>query len=205
VERKQRTMAFIGRASRWSAVLAVALAVLSAQQSWGAPACHCESHSKLTGNVSYCAHDGEEPTTANRHSTCDDGTTLDPEEATETHHRVEGHKGHDREGPWNNHPASERESLGTSSTVPPAAVVNGLATRTGRSGLAGISCCFLAQTTAPEVLIAPFSNQQPIPIDGTPAFVVTGTLVTAASGNIHGPPGFTCSRPLYIVQSSLLI
>lgn len=181
MERKQTTIAFIGRVSRWAAVLAIVLSVLSMQQSWAALACHCDSHNKSIAEQSQARHDKGEP---------------------ETHHSACHHNACDGEGAERSHGSGDGDE---DSAAPDSPAIPSNPTATVNSGPGAVSCCCLAQASPPEVSTLSFLTQQPTPIEGAPAVLVPGVSVTAVSINIHGPPRSARSRPLYIVQSSLLI
>jgi hypothetical protein len=68
-----------------------------------------------------------------------------------------------------------------------------------------ISCCCLSLASDPATPAASSSTQQSIAVEDAPAVVVSPAMSMTASVSIHGPPRSAPSRPLYIVQSSLLI
>jgi len=182
VKRKPRAVTVIGRTSRW-AVLAILLSVLFAQQAWGAIACHCGSHSALTASLNECGPRSEEPTDAPR-STC---------------HSDASH----REDPADPSHSGDHRDVAEISSARPVIVAANPGDLTRHSAV--VSCCCMAQASVPEASIASVSTQQPIPIQSAPAIVLPGASVTGASAHNHGPPRSVFSRPLYIVQSSLLI
>lgn len=179
MERKETAIVLISSASRWVAVLAILLSFLSAQQAWAALACRCDSHTKLTANASQYDREGPAEThhSACHHNTCDGETS----------------EGSHRSGDGN-----EESSSAESPAIPgsPIAMVN--------SG-AGASCCCTVQASPSDLSTLPFLTQQPTPVEVAPAVLVAVVSVTAVSVNIHGPPRPAGSRPLYIIQSSLLI
>ena len=182
--KRKRTAMLIRWTGRWAAVAAIVLSVLSAQQSWGAIACHCESHPKLAPAGNHCElHSDEVPETD---SLCG-GEAPDAKGVVETDHASSRHK------------ASGPSSVNESAMVPNAAH-GGVAPSSSKS----ISCCCFAQSSGDEPWIT-LSTTQPIPVEDAPGTIASGTFATTASANIHRPPESACSRPLYIVQSSLLI
>ena len=183
MEGKRTAIGFIGRASRWAAFLVIVLSFLSARQSWALIACHCRSHGNLAASLTQPVHDSEQ--------------------LSETHHQACHHEASANESAGDSHD-SRNDDEDISPCVPAPAAGNPK-DRTLQSAASDVSCCCPSQASAPEVPIVSFSTQQPIPIEEAPAAFVSCRLVTAVSINIHGPPGPARSRPLYIVQSSLLI
>ena len=179
MERKQIAI-ILARISRWAAVLAIVLSVLSTQQSWAALACHCESHSKLTAESNHAGPDGED---SEAHSECH-------------HNTCEG------EAPEGLH-GSRNRAEDSSSAELPAVPVNPPAMQ--NPGSRGVSCCCMVQAPPPDLSTFSLLTQQPISIEATPASLVSGLSLGAALINIHGPPRSASSRPLYLIQSSLLI
>lgn len=178
---KNKPAIIINRASRRALVLVIALAALSAQQSWAA-ACQCESHSKLTAKASQSRHGGEE-STERHHSACHNNT-RDGEAPKGLHH-------------------SGDEDEDSSSPISPAIPNN--PTATVSSGAGAVSCCCMVQASPPDVSPLSFLTQQPTPVEVAQTAPVGGISLAAVSIDIHRPPRCARSRPLYIVQSSLLI
>ena len=180
MERKQTAIILITRVSRWAAVLAIVLSVLSTQQSWAAFACHCESHSKLTAESNHVGHDGEDS----------------KEAQSDCHHNAcEG------EAPEGSHDSDRAED--SSSAESPA--VPDSPTASENWGSRAVSCCCLIQASPPDVSTLSLLTQQPAPIEDAPVSLVPVVSLSAVMISIHGPPRSASSRPVYLVQSSLLI
>ena len=180
MEGKRTTRGLNSRGSRWAAVLVIVLSVLSAQQSWAVIACHC-------GNfVAALTQPGR-----------------DSERLSETHCAACRRQTRENETAGNSRDSRDKDQNIASDV--PALVTGTPKDQTLQSVTINASCCCPSQPPVPVGSVVSFSIQQPIPIEEAPAVVVSGLLATAVSINIHGPPTSTRSRPLYIVQSSLLI
>jgi hypothetical protein len=175
-------MALFGRSRRWAAVLAVALPVLSAQQSWAALVCRCGSQAEPMAEASLAGRSSEHLAQIHHsgwhHDTCD-GEAPDGSQSTGG--------------------AAENSSHAQSPSIP-SNPVSAL-----KSGSIGLSCCCVAQAPPPDPSTLSFLTQQPKPVEAAPVVLVATARVAGLSTRIHGPPQPPQTRPLYIVQSSLLI
>ena len=182
VARKQTAMTLITWASRWAAVLAIVLSVLCAQQSWAALTCHCESHRKLTANASQRGRERDD--------------------SAETHHSACHHKTCEGEASEGSHRSGDGDEDSSSAESP---AIAGNPTPTMNSGSGALSCCCIVHASPPDTSTLSFLTQETTPVEVAPAVFVASASVAVVSINIHGPPESISSRPLYIIQSSLLI
>ena len=106
------------------------------------------------------------------------------------------------EAPEGSHGSGERAEDSSSAELP---AVPDNPTATQNSGLRAVSCFCMVQASPPDLSTFSLLTQQPTPIEGAPASLVPGVSASTVSINIHGPPRSASSRPLYLVQSSLLI
>ncbi len=185
MERKQTAIILFHRTSRWAASLVIGLSVLSAQQPRAAIACRCESHGNLVASLAHSTHYIEQ--------------------FSDTHHSGCHNESCENEAASDSHDSEDNDE--DISSAGSATAVSNPGDQSIQLVTSDVSCSCLSQAPVPEVSVVYFPAQQPTAIWYAPAIAVT-VLVTAASGNIniHGPPSRSeCSRPLYIVQSSLLI
>jgi hypothetical protein len=187
VHAKQTVAGVIGRIGLWITVLTVVLSVLSVQQSWAAIVCHCESHDELLASFNNTGRESEHSEDARHsachHAACEPATATADEDADES---VETSQAE----------SSASESHAVPGNTPDSAV---------RSVMPSVSCCCLRQATPSEVSAASFAVREPVSPGNPTDVVVPDVSMPSVSIRIHGPPDFTNTRPLYIVQSSLLI
>jgi hypothetical protein len=217
VERKQTAIDLITGTARWAAFLLIVLSVLSTQQSWAAIACNCESHDTPAANASHCRLHNDDP--AKPHPLPGQQLT-DSKQRVETNHSAHHHAASDgspalaethpvgnpdrEEGSLISHSAIHHDAPFDRSGVTASAVpATDSAHQAGQSS-GRVSCCCIAYSSPVQTAVT-FATQQTVPVEDAPAVAGSAAYAKTAPPNSHSPPGLATSRPLYIVQSSLLI
>jgi hypothetical protein len=217
VESKDRPIVLITVTGRWAAFLLIVLSVLSTQQSWAAIACNCEARDTHAANASHCRLHNDDPT---KPHPLPGQQLTDSKQRAETNHPAHHHAASDgspaiaethplgnpdrEEGSLISHSAIHHDAPFDRSGVTEWAVpATHTAHQAGQSS-GRVSCCCIVYSSPVQSAVI-LSTQQTVPVEDAPPVVASAGLATMASASSHSPPGLATSRPLYIVQSSLLI